>query len=354
MIRDRRPCRHLRWVPTLPSFRLDEHLTAGSGSIVVVGPNPSHVGLTRPVVDALRPRLTSRRGPVDLLARVAAVSPVIQVRDAAPFFMVEVEEAEQTEPPPAAAAGEEGFTGAGEAGAPALGADGGCPRRPDQRRGSLARSPASPDPWRGRAGGTDHAPAGPAGSLFPRHVLSREAGRERVVPAAAAGAAAGAGGSSVGSPGISRAEDLRKAGDGSGRAPPGTGGGRREQLMAMLVLHGTRCLAWQAFVLPGRTYVFPGLGAILLGARHGARAYAAFGDALAGGRGGRRAGGPGAGEGVKVSGRAGGPGWQGKSSHTSRSGKERVAPAAPSWNALAPAASIAVPSTARSLGAGGG
>lgn len=56
--------------------------------------------------------------------------------------------------------------------------------------------------------------------------------------------------------------------------------------MARLVLNGKRCLAWQAFIVPGRTYVFPGMGAIVLGGTGSEPAYRAFGDAL-GGDGGR-------------------------------------------------------------------
>lgn len=39
--------------------------------------------------------VVSARGPVDVVARVAAVSPVIRFKDASPFFMLELEQAEQ-------------------------------------------------------------------------------------------------------------------------------------------------------------------------------------------------------------------------------------------------------------------
>lgn len=54
----------------------------------------------------------------------------------------------------------------------------------------------------------------------------------------------------------------------------------KERLMARLVLNGERCLAWQPFIVPGRTYVFPGMGAIVLGGAGSGPAYRAFGDAL--------------------------------------------------------------------------
>lgn len=54
----------------------------------------------------------------------------------------------------------------------------------------------------------------------------------------------------------------------------------KEQLMTNLVLNGQRCLPWQAFITPGNTYVFPAMGAFVLGG--GKKIYRAFGDAAGG------------------------------------------------------------------------
>ncbi|CAM9983349.1 unnamed protein product, partial [Scytosiphon promiscuus] len=65
-----------------------------------------------------------------------------------------------------------------------------------------------------------------------------------------------------------------------------------QQLTAMLVLNGRRCLPWQAFLVPGKTFVFPQVGAFVLGGKSRSSSsggkqsttYRAFGDA--GGKGG--------------------------------------------------------------------
>lgn len=65
---------------------------------------------------------------------------------------------------------------------------------------------------------------------------------------------------------------------------------RDEQLMTNLVLNGRRCLPWHAHLVPGKTYIFPAVGAFVLGGsnahnslggkgRRPQRMYRAFGDA---------------------------------------------------------------------------
>lgn len=79
----------------------------------------------------------------------------------------------------------------------------------------------------------------------------------------------------------------RNTTDGGGGGGGGCEGSQTEhrtkQLMARLVLNGKRCLSWQAFIVPGKTYVFPAVGSIVLGGGGGdQKMYRAFGDALGG------------------------------------------------------------------------
>ena len=113
----------------------------------------------------------------------------------------------------------------------------------------------------------------------------------------------GKGGSSGGETGTSEREEQIKARKGGGegtlglpsvgrrreQSVAGTEGGNSgvpsmskngEQLMARLVLTGPRCLAWQSVVVPGKTYLFPSIGAFVLG--KGKTFYRAFGDAKQG------------------------------------------------------------------------
>ncbi|CAM9512452.1 unnamed protein product, partial [Laminaria digitata] len=79
------------------------------------------------------------------------------------------------------------------------------------------------------------------------------------------------------SPGGLGGSEQSGGGDSSGLPCAGR---REEQLMARLVLTGPRCLAWHAAVVPGKTYVFPAIGAFVLGS--GDNKYRAFGDAKGG------------------------------------------------------------------------
>ena len=232
------------------------------------------------------------------MARVVAVSPVIRVKNAPPFFMVEVEEPETREEtltlkPPRRRAQREGE---GELLCSTKGSV--SDRDKDHRSREttvgretsvpvLCRSPeeieaifAAPAETRSdSAEGREEDAAKKAVTYFPEatathfpHESSRTSrGRaldEDVVHPKPSGAGD-----------LNGSEGGRGSGDKQAREIGAANRGfkSKKQLMANLVLNGRRCLAWHPFLTPGKTFVFPAMGAFVLGG--GKKMYRAFGDA---------------------------------------------------------------------------
>lgn len=184
-----------------------------------------------------------------MVARVAAMSPVIRFKDASPFFMLEVEQVEEQD---------------------------------EHTANSFSRTSGDSSQERStRSVGRFGDATGPRSS-------DNDGGRR---PTTGAASDSTSGGSSIDTAALGRGDSRKQEVPGD----EGRGGSTLKQyqheqqpaqLMAMLVLNGRRCLPWHACIVPGRTYVFPGMGAIVLGGRSaGQTMYRAFGDALGGRRG---------------------------------------------------------------------
>ena len=262
----------------------------------------------------LRSRHRRRSGAVDVVARVAAVSPIISVRKAPPLFMVEVEQADQHRQQrqhqqrrqqhqrqerseerfernildPLQADGRPSPSSSRSSQRPPP------PPPPERDFAEFSRSPeeisalfAAPQPSRAtsRGGGALPREQRRGGSLGDdginkrlrgvqpeenrggrREALAAGQGEQVPMPMGGVGARNNPGGLG----------ESEKGGEG-GRPGLPSASRREEQLMTRLVLTGPRCLAWHSVIVPGKTYVFPGIGAFVLGS--GDNTYRAFGDA---------------------------------------------------------------------------
>lgn len=220
-----------------------------------------------------------------MVARVAAVSPIIRFKNASPFFMVEVEQAEQRQTQHQQH-GEDVHAPSDQRSLPEISRSAteiseifGARKKPPQLPAGVSsggrmnhEGQGSPEP---PGSGSDSAGAAGAEELIARRgniqFFPHDAGT-RVLSDPAGGGCIG----EESKPGrTKRAMDERR------RESKGDGGGnegqQKQQLMTKLVLNGRRCISWQAFLVPERTYVFPAVGAIVLGG--GRRMYRAFGDA---------------------------------------------------------------------------
>ncbi|CAM9210784.1 unnamed protein product [Ectocarpus sp. 12 AP-2014] len=262
------------------------------------------------------------RGSFDVVARVAAVSPVIRFKNASPFFMVEVEQAEphQTRQSEQREQEQEQQQQRHPEGArPPVPPPSSPPEA--QRTSRICRSPEEisalfPFPTSGDHAGAPIAASG-AGDQDEQRITPQTPVVEQRPAPAAAHSARNSGAESGDGVGVDGGEG--REGSGYGGATGGGGGkhigGRRQQqnhatlppserqeqqrteLTAMLVLNGQRCLSWQAFLVPGKTFVFPQVGVFVLGGSRRSKGggsagkpgntYRAFGDgARSDGRGG--------------------------------------------------------------------
>lgn len=229
---------------------------------------------------------------MDVVARVAAVSPVIRVKNAPPFFMVEVEQLEHPQPQPPLnqqpcsrdTVDKEKCLAPSRWHPPDVNHR--CPIKNDEKErsmlGAICRSPEEiaaifdssmetrPDSTGNPVEGVYRENSAvsvlqcsekPTGVTFRGRVLSEGVTGK--------GSSCGQrGGKGCGSDGDHRSSVSEEANLESKS---------KEQLMTNLVLNGQRCLPWQAFITPGKTYVFPAMGTFVLGG--GKKIYRAFGDA---------------------------------------------------------------------------
>lgn len=217
-----------------------------------------------------------------MVARVAAVSPVIRFKNASPFFMVEVEQAEQRYPQHQQH-GEDDHAPSEQRSLPEISRSAeeiseifGARKKPPKfpagvssGRGMIHEGQGSPEPP--GSGGDSAGAAGAEGLIARRGQMQNfphDAGTQ-VLTDPPGGSWNGEG------------TEPERAVDEGRRESEGGGGGNegkhKQQLVTKLVLNGWRCISWQAFLVPERTYVFPAVGAIVLGG--GRRMYRAFGDA---------------------------------------------------------------------------
>lgn len=248
------------------------------------------------LIPAARFWLLSRlRGPVDVVARVAAVSPVIRVKNAPPFFMVEVEQLEQPDRENPRHLCSRNVGGKDECLPPSRShlseTNPRCPIKKGERERpmpeAICRSPEEiaaifasstetrPDSTGDPAGGVYRENGNCFAAADVPHVSRKPTVvmfRGRVLSEGVTNKVGQRGSKGCGGGGDQRSSVSEEA---NRESKP------KEQLMTNLILNGQRCLPWQAFITPGKTYVFPAMGAFVLGGSK--KMYRAFGDA-AGGR----------------------------------------------------------------------